>query len=265
MNATPEYKTLLFEIDNHVARITLNRPQGANTLNMQMAIELFQAALLCDEEPEVRAVLIASTGKIFCAGGDLKEFAGQEQLSAHLKELTTYLHAATSRLARMDAPVVAAVNGTAGGAGMSLVCACDIVYAAQSARFTMAYTRAGLTPDGSSTYFLPRLVGLRRAFELSLTNRMLSAQEALEWGILTRVLPDDDVLDEAAALAAQLAAGPTKAFGATKRMLHTSMTESLETQMEIETRAIADIVRTSDAREGVTAFLEKRKPEFRGE
>jgi len=265
MSSTPEYETILFDVDKNVARITLNRPEGANALNLQMALELFQAALRCDRDPQVRAVLITAVGKVFFAGGDLKEFSGREDLPAHLKEVAFYLHAAVSRLNRMDAPVIVAVTGSAGGAGMGLICAGDIVYAAESARFVMAYTAAGLTPDGSSTYFLPRVVGLRRATELILTNRRLSAQEALEWGIVTRVFPDDQCLDKAAALAAQLAAGPTKAFGAAKRLLHKSMTESLETQMEYETQGIVNISSTSDAREGITAFLEKRKPVFKGE
>jgi len=164
----------------------------------------------------------------------------------------------------MDPPVVAAVHGAAAGAGMSLACACDLVVAAESARFTMSYSNAGLTPDGSSTYYLPRLVGLRRATELTLTNRRLSAQEAMEWGIVTRVVPDEDLSEEATALASQLAAGATKALGAAKRLLQSGWTETLETQMEHETQTIADMARTSDAPEGIAAFLEKRQAEFTG-
>lgn len=264
MNNNPEYKTLLLEVDNHVGRIILNRPEAANALNQQMFLDLFRAVLYCDENTEVRAVVIGNNGKIFCAGGDLREFATQENLAGHLREMVTYFHASVSRLARMEVPVIAAVNGSAGGAGMSLACACDIVYAAESARFTLAYTAAGLAPDGSSTYFLPRLVGLKRALELALTNRLLSAQEALEWGIVSRVLPAADCLDQATALAETLANGPTKAFGITKRLMQASMSESLETQMEYEAQAIAAMARTADAQEGITAFLEKRKPEFKG-
>jgi 2-(1,2-epoxy-1,2-dihydrophenyl)acetyl-CoA isomerase len=237
-----------------------------NALNLDLAQDLLRAVLRCDEDPEVRVVVIAGTGRMFCVGGDLKSFTEQgEHLPHHLKELTTYLHAAVSRMARMDPPVVAAVHGAAAGAGLSLTCACDLVVAAESARFSMAYSNAGLTPDGSSTYYLPRLVGFKRAMELTLTNRQLSAQEAMEWGIVTRVVPDDDLSENANTLALQLAAGATKALGAAKRLLHIGWTETLETQMEHETQTIADMARTSDAHEGIAAFLEKRQAEFTGQ
>jgi 2-(1,2-epoxy-1,2-dihydrophenyl)acetyl-CoA isomerase len=213
----------------------------------------------------VRAVVLAGAGRMFCAGGDLKAFSTKgEGLPHYLKEVTTYLHAAVSRLTRMDAPVIAAVHGSAAGAGMSLACAADLVLAAEGAKFTMAYTRAGLTPDGSSTYFLARIVGLRRALELSLTNRVLSAAQALALGIVTRVVAEADLLEEARTLAATFAAGPTRAFGATKRLLHAGWTGTLETQMELETRAIADVARGPDAREGIAAFAEKRPAKFVG-
>jgi 2-(1,2-epoxy-1,2-dihydrophenyl)acetyl-CoA isomerase len=260
-----EYSALLFDVRDNVARITLNRPEAANSLNETLARDLMHAALRCDEDPAIRAVVITGAGRMFCAGGDLKSFAAQgDNLPYHLKEVTTYFHAAVSRMARMDAPVIAAVNGAAAGAGMSLACACDLVLAAESARFTMAYTRAGLTPDGSSTYFLPRIVGIKRALELTITNRTLSAEEAQAWGIVTRVVPDADLLDAAQQLAAQLAAGPTRAFGASKRLLFAGWTETLETQMENESQAIAAMAGTADGREGIDAFLAKRAPSFRG-
>jgi len=260
-----QYTALLFDVRDSIARITLNRPDAANALNADMAKDLMHAALQCDADPAIRAVIITGAGRMFCAGGDLKSFAAQgEKLAYHFKEVTTYLHAAMSRFTRMNAPVIAAVNGTAAGAGMSLACACDLVLAAESAKFTMAYTRAGLTPDGSSTYFLPRIVGLKRALELTLTNRLLSAQEAQEWGIVTKVVPDAHLPAEANALAAQLAAGATGALGAAKRLLHSGWSETLETQMEHETQAIAARAHTADGREGITAFLEKRAPRFTG-
>ncbi len=261
-----QYKTLLFGVRDNVAHITLNRPEAANSMNKEMGIDLMHAVMHCGEDAAIRAVVISGTGKMFCSGGDLKEFAAQgKHLPYHMKEATTYLHTAISRMTRMEAPVIAAVGGSAAGAGMALVCACDIVLAAESAFFTMAYTRVGLTPDGSSTYFLPRLVGLKRALELALTNRVLSAQEALDWGIVTRVVPDAELADQAHALAAQLAAGATKSLGAAKRLLHSGWTETLETQMEHESQSMADIARTADANEGIASFLEKRAAEFKGQ
>ncbi|MBV9452609.1 MAG: enoyl-CoA hydratase/isomerase family protein [Rubrobacter sp.] len=261
-----EYATLEFDVSDDVAHIMLNRPEAANALNRQLAQELMHAVLRCDEEPAVRAVLISGKGPTFCVGGDLKSFTEQgEHLPHHLKEVTTYLHAAVSRIARMEPPVVAAVHGAAAGAGLSLACACDLVIAAEPARFTMAYTNAGLTPDGSSTYYLPRLVGFKRAMELTLTNRQLSAQEAMEWGIVTRVVADEDLSEEATTLARQLAAGATKALGASKRLLHIGWTETLETQMEHETQTIAEMARTADSREGISAFVEKRSAQFTGQ
>lgn len=259
------YETLNFEIADQVGRITLMRPDSFNAMNLEMTRELMAVAIECGENPDVRAVLITGTGKAFCAGGDLPSFRAQgDRLARHVKEMTTYLHAAISRFAWMPAPLVGAINGVAAGAGFSLALACDLSLAAESARFTMAYTRAGLSPDGSSSYYLPRLVGLRRAMELSLTNRALSAAEALEWGLVNRVVADADCLSEAEALAKQLAAGATRAYGAVKQMLTLSLGDSLEGQLEREARFIAEMAHTEDAREGIAAFCEKRPPSFRG-
>ncbi len=243
----------------------LDRPDAANAITEDVARELLDVAIRCDEDAGVRAVLLRGNGPMFCGGGDLKAFATRgEDLPGYLKQTTTYLHGAVSRLVRQSAPTVCAVHGFAAGGGFSLAIASDLVVAAESARFTMAYTKAGLTPDGSSTYFLARLVGLQRAMDLALTNRVLSASEALEWGLVSRVVRDEEVVDAAEALARQLAAGATWALGRAKELLHRGLNESLETQMELETRAIADSVRTADASEGIAAFLEKRRPVFAG-
>lgn len=257
------YSAIQFDVKDHVARITLNRPDAANSLNIEMSKDLMHASLQCSEDPNIRAVILTGNGRMFCAGGDLKSFALQgEKLAYHLKEVTTYLHAAVSRFTRMDAPVIAAVNGMTAGAGMSLACSCDLVLAAESAKFTMAYTRAGLTPDGSSTYFLPRIVGLKRALELTMTNRLLSAHEAEQWGIVTKVVPDANLQAEADALAAQLASAATGALGGAKRLLHNAWNDTLETQMELEAQTIAARAHTEDGREGIAAFLEKRAAKF---
>ena len=256
--------TLLYEVKDHVARITFNRPDAANALDMEMGRELMHAAIRASEDAAVRAVILTGAGKMFSGGGDLKSFAAQEdRLPGHLKEVALYLHAAISRFVRMDAPVIAAVNGSAGGAGMSLCLFADLALAAESAKFTLAYTRAGLSPDGGSTYFLPRIVGVRRALELALTNRVLTAREAMDWGIVNKVVADAQLQAEADALARQLASGATHALGAAKRLLHHSFSESLETQMELEAQAIAEQARGAHAREGIAAFIAKRPPNYR--
>lgn len=258
-------ETVLFETTDMVATITMNRPDEANALNLTMARELAALAIICDEDPGIRAVVVAGSGRFFSAGGDVASFAAVGAgASALIKEMTMYFHAAISRFSRMNAPLVGAVDGIAAGAGFSFVTACDLVIAAESATFLSAYTAAALSPDGSSSYFLPRQIGMKRSAELMLTNRRLSAREALEWGIVNRVVDDGGALGAAQALAAELAAGPTLAFGAVKHLLHESLTSTLESQMETEARLIAEMSRTQDGREGVTAFLEKRTPEFIG-
>jgi 2-(1,2-epoxy-1,2-dihydrophenyl)acetyl-CoA isomerase len=260
------YQYITLEQAHHVATLTLNRPDAYNALDLGLGRELFQAAIELDEDPDVRCVVITGSGKAFCAGGDVKSFVDNlGRIGVHIKELTTYLHGAISRLCRSDKPVIMAVNGVAAGGGFSLALSGDLVIAAESARFTMAYSRIAATPDGSSSYFLPRLVGLRRAMELYFTNRPLTAREALEWGMITRVVPDAELASSVAALARELAQGPSKAFGAAKRLFHQSTWESLETQMELEAQAIAASGHTEDFRAGVTAFADKKPaPTFRG-
>jgi 2-(1,2-epoxy-1,2-dihydrophenyl)acetyl-CoA isomerase len=257
---------VILEVRENVAHLTLNRPEAANALNLEMAMALEGAALRCEEDPEIRAVLLTGAGKLFCGGGDLKSFAAQPapELPGHLKRVTMYLHTAIQRFARMKAPLVIAVNGNAGGAGLSLALIGDITLAGESTRFTVAYTRVGLTPDGSSSYYLPRMVGLKRAMELMLTNRTVTAREAEAMGMITRVVADGDLHQQAAATAHELAQGPTQAFGGVKRLLYTSPNNPLYEQMEIETAMIAETSRTADAREGIAAFLGKRAAKFGG-
>ena len=259
------YETIGFEVTDGVATITLNRPRAYNALNLALARELFAAVLEADEDAAVRCVAITGAGAAFCAGGDVKEFAAAGPRAAlYIKELTTYLHGAVSRLCRAAKPVVMGINGVAAGGGMGLALAGDLVVAATSARFTMAYAGIAASPDVSSTYFLPRLVGLRRATELHFTNRVLSAAEALEWGLVTRVHPDAELAGALTALARELAAGPTLAFGRAKRLFQDSAGETLETQMELEAQAIAASAHTEDFAHAVQAFVAKRAATFHG-
>ena len=258
------YETLEYKVDNGVAFITLAREDAANAVNLTACQELAEAALAAQEDGSVRAVVLSGKGRMFSAGGDLGAMAESDEPPKLLKRMTIHLHAAVAMLARMDAPVIAAVNGTAAGAGFSLVCAADLAIAAENAKFTLAYTAAGLTPDGSSTYFLPRIVGRRRTLELMFSNRVLSAAEALDWGIVNQVVPKGEAGKAAAELAAKLAQGPTAAFGETKRLVLGSNDNSLESQMELEGTAIAQASSSADAKEGVAAFLAKRAAKFSG-
>ena len=259
------YQTLNFEVSAGVATITLNRPNNMNAMSPAMGAELHEVALAIDANQDIRAVILTGAGKVFCAGGDLGEFAAAgDGARTLIMKMTGDLHLALSRLARNAAPVIAAVNGTAAGAGFSLLMAADLAIAAESAVMTMAYTNAGLSPDGSATYYMPRKIGDRRARELMLTNRVLNAQEALDWGVVNQVVADGDVLVAAQKLAAKLAQGPTQAYGQVKALLDGSFDHSLESQMELEARAIAALVGSPDGQEGLHAFLDKRKPQFSG-
>jgi 2-(1,2-epoxy-1,2-dihydrophenyl)acetyl-CoA isomerase len=258
------YDTIELDVRDGVAHLVLNRPDAANGIDLALARDLMDATLAITADDRVRAVLLTGAGARFCGGGDLKSFAGRAELPTHIREILGPLHVALAQLVRGDAPVVAAVQGSAAGAGIGLVGAADLVVAGESARFVMAYTGVGLTPDGASSWFLPRLVGLRRALELTLTNRVLSAAEALEWGLVTSVVADDVVQQEAEGLATRLAEGPTRAFAAAKRLLHTSLESTLESHLAREAEEISAAAGRPDAIEGIGAFVEKRPANFRG-
>ncbi len=260
-----DLRSLRADVADGVGRLTLARPDAGNSIDLTMAEELHQVTDAWADDPAVRAVLLTGAGATFCVGGDLKSFAAVDDLPAHLLEVTSHLHAAIATLCAMDAPVIAAVHGSAAGAGCSLAAVADLVLAAESSRFVMAYTAIGLTPDGGGTWALPRAVGLRRALELTLTNRRLTAAEAVEVGLATRVVANGELGAAAAALAEELAAAPTAALGAAKRLLRGSLAQSVEEQMALEAQALAAAARSSDGREGIAAFLEKRRPRFTGD
>ena len=241
----------------------LNRPEDANGLDSLMSSELRQAAELCQSDRELKAVILSANGRFFCAGGDIKEMmSNDDAVGVAIKALADDLHAAISAFCRMDAALIVAVNGIAAGAGFSLTLVGDIVLATQSATFTMAYTRAGLCPDGSSSYFLPRLVGLRKAQELMLCNNKLSADEACAIGLVTRVVEDNALQMEANLVAADIANGARSSTACVKKLLLTSFDYSLEAQMDIEGRFVSQCAASTDGREGIQAFVDKRVPDF---
>ena len=246
-----------------IARITLMRSQAANAIDAVMAAELASAAAACDRDRSVKAVVLTGSGKFFSAGGDLKAMmtAGSDA-GAFVKNVADDLHRAISTFARMEAPLIVAVNGVAAGAGFSLAIAGDLVIASDSASFTMAYTRAGLSPNGSSSFVLPRLIGLRKTQELMLTNRTLSAQEALDWGLVNSVVPEHFLEERTREWAERIASGAGKAQSIVKKLLLSTFGNGLEEQMEIEGRLIAECVGSPDGQEGLRAFREKRTPQF---
>lgn len=260
------YETIEFDVADNIATITLNRPDDANALSAKMAEELFDVSVICETDPGVRAILFTARGKLFCGGGDLGEMdrAGDGR-EALLVRMATMVHQAMIRFSLMDAPMVVGVNGTAGGGGFSMVLAGDYVVSSDKAKFISAYTASGLTPDASSTYHLAKHVGLLRAKELVLTNRLLTAEEAMDWGIVSKVVPHDDLAAEARAAAEMFAKGPTKAFGGAKRLLASAYSASMQEQLDREAMSIAAMMKTHDGPHGLNAFLNKQKPVFHGE
>ena len=259
----PEFETLKFARSGSITSIVLDRPDAANGLNDTMTRELAEAAVLCDDDA-TKVVTLTGAGRFFSAGGDLKAMAGAPSAGAYVKAMADDLHRAMSILARMDAVLITAVNGVAAGAGFPLGVSGDLVLAGESASFTMAYTKVGLSPDGSSSYLLPRLVGLRRTQELMITNRVLSAAEALDWGLVTAVVPDAELANELDALATRVAAGARSSNSAVKKLLLSTYGADLEEQLDLEARLIAENADGADGTEGIAAFLGKRKPDFTG-
>jgi len=266
-----DFTRFRWSVEDGVATITFARPERLNALDDVALSELARAAARAASDDSVRSILLTGEGRGFCAGADVKfmverAMAGlDEPIGALFRSGATQLHAAVAELRRTPKPVVAAVNGPAAGAGVGLALAADVVWAARDATFTLAYTKVGLAPDGATTYFLTRLVGEKRALELFLLGESLTADRALELGLVTRVLPTpDELMKEARALARKLARGPTVAFGLAKACVVDSLREGLESQMEKERQSISRAALTEDFMEGISAFVQKREPEFKG-
>ncbi|MBL8772095.1 MAG: enoyl-CoA hydratase/isomerase family protein [Phenylobacterium sp.] len=251
--------------DGAVAVLTLNRPDAANTIDAPLAAAFRETLEALDGDESVRALLLQGEGRMFCAGGDLTSFAEQGLGAARYVEgLIADLHAGLERLFAFHAPVVAAVHGAAAGAGLGLAMAADLVIAGENARFVMAYTRSGLTPDGGTSWALPRLVGLRRALELTYLNPTLTAAEARDQGLVTEVVPDSAVGARAGELARELAAGPTAAYAAARRLLRESIRPEYAAHLRREAVGIVEAFSSRDGLEGVRAFQERRAPVFHG-
>ncbi len=256
---------VLFDVADGIATITLNRPEAGNAINLPLAQGLFQAALRCAADASIRCVVLTGRGRLFCGGGDLGEFAtAGENISSYLAELAGTLHLAVARLMRMEKPLLVLVNGPAAGAGLSLAIMGDVVFAGRGASFAAAYGGVGLSPDGGMSWMLPRLVGLRVAQDMIISNRRLNAEEAEARGLVTRVIDDADLAAEGEKRAAALCAGATGAMGAARALLLESSGGGFEAHLDLELRTIAARGASAESREGVAAFLAKRKPDFKG-
>lgn len=254
-----------FTVKDGIAWIILARPEMGNAIDLPLARALSAAAIACETDASIRCVVLSGRGRLFCAGGDVSVMQQSgDDLPSTLTELITALHGAVIRLANMPKPLLVLVNGPAAGAGFSLAMLGDVVVSARSAHFTAAYSSIGLTADGGLSWLLPRLVGLRKAQEIILTNRRIKAEEAEAIGLVTRTVDDDALTSEGDGIAAMLANAPVSAFGAARALLKESYETGLETQLDRELRSMA-LAAGREAREGISAFLAKRPPAFKGD
>ncbi|HUD91625.1 enoyl-CoA hydratase/isomerase family protein [Sphingobium sp.] len=254
---------ITIDIHDGIAWLTLARPEKRNAVDPQFAFRLHELAEQCATDPDIRCVVLTGGGKFFCVGGDIKAFsAAGKDAQAAVGALAQSFHAGIYRLAMMEKPLVTAINGPAAGAGLSLAILGDIALAAASAHFTSAYSAVGLTPDGGASWWLPRLIGMRRAQEMILTNRRIGSEEAAAIGLVTRVVADDALRTEAANVASALAKGPIRALARCRALLVESATADFLTQLNREAASIAESAGAAEGREGVAAFLEKRLPQF---
>ncbi len=259
-------ETLLYSMVGSVATITLNRPRVMNALDRETIVRLREACVQARDDATVRCIVLRGNGPAFLAGGDVVLFhANLPRLPAMVEELAGELHQAIVALRRAAKPVLASVHGAVAGAGISLLAAADLAIAASDTQFTLAYSKIAASPDGGSTWFLPRLVGYRKALELALLSDTFDAHTAREIGLVNWVVPDGELAAETEKIAGRLASGPTVAYGETKALVNQSFDNTLERQLEAEAQAFARCARTADLAEGVTAFVEKRKPNFKGQ
>lgn len=261
------YETIVLEIENHVATLTLNDPGSLNAVSRQMILELGKIMdEIADPANEVRCLLITGAGRGFCSGANLADGVASsdgETFGAG-DALEKFYHPFLRKLRNLDVPIITAVNGPAAGVGMSFALMGDIVYASKEAYFLQAFSRIGLVPDGGATYLLPRRIGLARSLELSLLAEKLPADKALEWGLINEVFDEHDLMPEARKLAARLAIGPTVAYGLIRKLYWESPEHTYEEQLGMERTSQNKAGSTDDFKEGVQAFLQKRKAEFRG-
>lgn len=256
--------SILIKIENQVAYITLNRPDVFNSFNREMAFSLQSILDDCEHNNGVRSIVITGNGKAFCAGQDLKEVTNPELNPGFKKILEEHYNPIITRIRAINKPIIAAVNGVAAGAGANIALSCDLVVASNKASFIQAFSKIGLIPDSGGTFFLPRLIGFQKATALMMLGDKVTAEEAEELGMIFKVISSESFNEEVEKLAIKLANMPTKALGLIKELLNKSITNTLEQQLELEGKLQIEAALSEDYTEGVNAFMEKRKPIFKG-
>jgi len=252
------------KIENKVAYIALNRPEVFNSFNREMALRLQDTLDDCETNNEVRAIVLTGNGKAFCAGQDLKEVTDSDLNPGFKKILEEHYNPIITRIRSIKKPIIGAINGVAAGAGANIALACDIVVAHEKASFIQAFSLIGLVPDSAGTFFLPRLIGFQKASALAMLGDKVSAEEAERLGMVYKVIPLESFEDEVQKLALKMANMPTKALGMIKELFNKSMTNTLEEQLVLESKLQIEAAQSEDYGEGVAAFIEKRKPNFKG-
>ncbi len=256
--------SILLKIKKNIAFITLNRPEVFNSFNREMALRLQDILDACEINDEVRAVVLSGNGKAFCAGQDLKEITNPELNPGFKKILEEHYNPIILKIRNIEKPIIAAVNGVAAGAGANIALACDIVVADKNASFIQAFSKIGLIPDSAGTFFLPRLVGFQKASALAMLGDKVSAEEAERLGMIYKYVPTEEFQETIQKLALKTAKMPTKALGLIKKTFNQSLVNNLEEQLDLEAKHQIEAAETEDFDEGVTAFIEKRKPNFKG-
>ncbi len=264
--------TVRVDVENAVATVTINRPDSLNAINDDVVTALIEITGALKVSKDIRCVVLTGAGDHFMAGGDVKRFkrkfedvADDNEARAWFNSILERIHVVVSNINDLRMPVIASVKGAVAGAGFSLMLGCDLVVAAEGGIFTLAYCHLGTSPDGGSTWHLPRTLGMKRAMEIALLGDRFGPEQALAWGLINKVVPASDLDAEVATLAARLAKGPTMAYGETKRLLLDSTDRDLSNQLHAETRSFVTCAMSDDFRKGVTAFVEKQKPDFKGE
>ncbi|MGZ6249248.1 MAG: enoyl-CoA hydratase/isomerase family protein [Syntrophales bacterium] len=260
-----QFDNIIFQKANQVAVIRFNRPKAFNAVNVELFSDIIKALEICADDRDVKVIMLTGEGKAFCAGGDVALFESSPDVSETIRQLTKFLHFTIVSIRRTSKPVIAMINGTAAGAGVSIAAACDLRICASSVKFRQAYTAIGMIPDGAWTLMVPLLIGFGKASELVYLDPIFDAREALQMGLVNKVVDDSELEKTTMDIAMKLASGPVISYSIVKENFNNAFFGFLERQLELERRGMIWVSKTADAKEGISAFIGKRKPSFKGQ